>query len=456
MLVRFTLANFMSFKDEAVLSMLPSKVMSHAGHVVKSHKSNGLRVLKSAVIYGANASGKSNLIKAISVAQRMVVHGDSPSKTLPYQPYRLSVNPLLEPCRFEFEIKVGERCYAYGFSFNLKSIVEEWLFEISRTKEQPIFVRKRDGDKSVFAFDGLKFAKSEDKQFLEFVARGTPDNRLFLRECFERNVLQDLAYLESLVAVFGWFKDKLTVLFPNSKYAGLEMDLHSQDMNAASLSALLLELDTGVSDLHLEQVDFMKDAPEIPPEVKQDIIDNLAVREAAMVSGPKGIRYQVRLDEGGEPVAYKLMTVHLNEAGEKVLFEVNQESDGTQRLLDIAPGLVDLMSQDKVYVIDELDRSLHSAITTRLLSQFLALTAGQSSQLIVTTHESNLLDLDLLRRDEIWFVQKNRQGASALYSLEEFKTRFDKDIRKGYLVGRFGGVPVLKSRVSEDAYAARA
>jgi AAA15 family ATPase/GTPase len=139
------------------------------------------------------------------------------------------------------------------------------------------------------------------------------------------------------------------------------------------------------------------------------------------------------------------MTAHLDNEGNEKLFDIDQESDGTQRLLDLAPGLLDIFSGDKVYIIDELDRSLHPDITVSILDAFLNSDTDKSghSQLIVTTHETNLLDQQLIRKDEIWFCQKNKQGESNLYSLEEYQPRFDNDIRKGYAVGRFGGIPLL-------------
>lgn len=449
MLVRFTVENFMSFKHEAVLSMLPSQVKSHPEHVIKPTKTNGLRVLKTSVIYGANASGKSNLIKALAHAQKLIVQGESAGKNLAHHPFKLDKATLSRPSRFEFEIKCGDRFFAYGFTMHQKLIDEEWLFEINKQGDKLIFERKHIDNKTNLRFENIQFEKKEHELFLNFVGMGTADNRLFLKECFERNVAREIPYLTVFSEVFSWFKDKLTIIFPNSKYAGLEMAMREQDLNTRALSALLQQLDTGINALTLQQVDFNADLADIPSEVKEDLLATLSSHETAILSGHKGVRYLVALDEQEQAVAYKLMTAHKDSDGDEVLFEVNQESDGTQRLLDIAPGLLDLMAENKVYVIDELDRSLHAEITTRLVSSFLALTVNRPSQLIVTTHESNLLNLDLLRRDEIWFVQKDQRGQSSLYSLEEFKTRFDKDIRKGYLVGRFGGVPILKGQIGE-------
>jgi len=181
----------------------------------------------------------------------------------------------------------------------------------------------------------------------------------------------------------------------------------------------------------------------LPSDLKQKIAEELEENTNLLLAVPQSIRYQFCKNETGEIKAFKLMTAHINTEGKEVLFELNQESDGTQRLLDIAPSLLEIFVQDKTYIIDEIDRSLHSDITTSIFKAFLNNTPDTKSQLIVTTHETNLLNQELLRKDELWFVQKNKQGQSKLYSLEEYQTRFDNDICRGYLAGRFGGLPLL-------------
>jgi len=140
------------------------------------------------------------------------------------------------------------------------------------------------------------------------------------------------------------------------------------------------------------------------------------------------------------------MTQHHSKRGNETLFEISEESEGTQRLIDLIPGLITLLHSDKVFVIDELERSLHPSLTKTLLALFLNHSKGIKSQLIVTTHESELLDLELLRKDEIWFIEKNQAGESSVYSLEEFKLNYGKDWRRGYLLGRFGAIPMIKTR----------
>ncbi|NQZ10209.1 MAG: AAA family ATPase, partial [Algicola sp.] len=211
---------------------------------------------------------------------------------------------------------------------------------------------------------------------------------------------------------------------------------------------ILSSFDTGISNLSLQQVNFEKDVNDIPDNIKRRIVDDTAQGRDIVVTGMGGTKYRVSQSNSGDIQAFKLMTAHLDSEGNEKLFDIDQESDGTQRLLDIAPGLVDIFSGDKTYIIDEIDRSLHPDITVSILNAFLNSAQQESigqnhSQLIVTTHETNLLDQQFVRKDEIWFCQKNKQGISSLYSLEEYQPRFDKDIRKGYAVGRFGGIPLL-------------
>lgn len=440
MLLRFSVENYMSFNDRAEISLLPSKVRRHPEHIIRGSEVNDLNALKAAVIYGANASGKSNLIKAMRHAQDIINTGVKTGKNLPYHPFKLNDASMKKPSRFEFEIKFGANNYAYGFLADANVIHEEWLYKIDRKKDQLIFERKNTDE---FDFSSLTLKSEKDKQFLDFTATGTPENRLFLNECRERNVLKTLNYLDAIKEVSEWFEYRLNIIFPNSKYTGLEMFVQNDQGSSEIFSKILNSFDTGIKSISPQKIDFDTELVGIPSMVKERVKDELEENIQMILAGPNNARYQVRKAQNGDVEAYKLMTAHENNKGTEVLFDIDQESDGTQRLLDIAPGLLDIFSQEKTYIIDELDRSLHPDITTSIFKAFLNNTSQIHSQLIVTTHETNLLDQELVRKDEIWFVQKDKKGQSSLYSLEEFQPRFDKDIRRGYLSGRFGGIPIL-------------
>lgn len=246
MLLRFSVENFMSFKDRAELSLLPSKVRKPPGHIIKGASPHGINALKAAVIYGANASGKSNLIKAMKHAQNIINEGVKTGKQLPYYPYKLSQVSANEPSRFEFELKYGANSYAYGFIADANVIIEEWLYQIDRKRDKLIFERKQT---DCFDFSALDFEKKEDGQFLNFTAEGTPENRLFLNECRERNVLKKLGYLDALREVTEWFDHRLNIIFPNSKYSGLEMFAQDGQKSSDTFSKILNSFDTGITGI---------------------------------------------------------------------------------------------------------------------------------------------------------------------------------------------------------------
>ena len=446
MLLRFSVENFQSFKSRAELSLVPGKVRRHPNHVIKANGKNDIAALRAAVIYGANASGKSNLIKAMKHAQMLVNVGVKSGKPLPFRPFKLDEQQLTTPSRFEFEMKCGQHNYAYGFVTDSQLIHEEWLYKVDKSKDILVFERTLVEGKASFNFEQIKFENNEDAQYLNFTAKGTPENRLFINECGERNVTKEIDYLTPISEVIDWFKHQLTIVFPSSKYAGLAMDIKASQQTHAVFAKILQSFDTGINDLSLQEVDFDKGLVGIPDSIKQKVVDNLEEVSDVILAGPRNTRYQIAKSSTGDIQAFKLMTSHIDSQGNEKLFDINEESDGTQRLLDIAPGLLEIFSGDKTYIIDELDRSLHPDITTSIFNAFLNLTQqsnANNSQLIVTTHETNLLDQQLIRKDEVWFCQKNKQGESSLYSLEEYQPRFDNDIRRGYAVGRFGGVPLL-------------
>ncbi|MEZ5471372.1 MAG: ATP/GTP-binding protein [Marinicella sp.] len=443
MLVRFTVENFLSFKERCELSMIPGRVRRHPEHVIKAQSYSGISTLKSAIIYGANASGKTNLIKAMKHVQELILKTRSARSKIPYFPFLLDSKLTNKPSRFEFEIKIKNKYYAYGFVADQKIIHEEWLFELNKRKEKLIFNRINTTSSKNFQYDESNFKNEKDKQFFSFAFKGTPDNRLFLNEFIERQVNKELDYLDDISAVCKWFKDKLRIIFPHSKYEGLEVDIEEESPTVEILSKVLKNLDTGVNKVCLKNVELEQLKNEIPKVVLDDMEENVDSDSYMLLSGPKNKRFLFERKKNGLLKAKKLMTIHLDFDGNEKYFEINQESDGTQRLMDLIPGFWEIFISDKTYIIDELERSLHSDITTSLFKTFFESTTNRESQLIATTHETNLLNQEILRKDEIWFVAKTKDGSSKLYSLEEFQPRFDKNIRNGYLDGRFGGVPNL-------------
>lgn len=436
MLIRFHVSNYLSFNEEVEFSMIPSKVQQHSDHIVQDN----IDILKTGVIYGSNASGKSNLIKSMDFAKKLIVDGTKAKSLIPRNHFKLDTTSKEKISKFEFEFKQDDNFYIYGFEIDTNKVYSEWLYEIKKTTEKMLFERETSDDGKTKIEFGIfrKNATQKKKEFFDFVAQGTRPNQLFLTESIERNILD-------FQEVHDWFSEQLTIIFPDTKYFSLPHRIQKQDNMIKSLEDILEQLGTGICGFKLENVS--PEEIQIPDKVLQDIREELLNSKKNIVinlmNHYNNSRYVCDLDDDQNIKISKLMFKHKSTTcQDEILMEPNEESDGTLRLLDLLPLLYNSTSNDKVYVIDELDRSLHPNLSYELIKLFLQNNKSKS-QLIVTTHESGLLNLDLLRRDEIWFVEKDKTGASKVYSLEEFTPRYDSDIRKGYLLGRYGAIPIL-------------
>ena len=218
MLIRVFIKNFLSFDEETVLSLYPGKGTEQR-HVIPGKKRDDIPALKTAVIYGANASGKSNFTKAIFFIKQLVAEGKPLAETL-YQPFKLG-NDEKKASKIELEIKIGDAQYAYGIDFNKNEIKEEWLVKINKRTEKLIYERKNYKQKVEVEFSNVKFENAKKRQFAEFLGEGTPRNRPFLKEAIERN----LNFIDEMNEVYGWFINSLNVISPKSRVRGLEFNL---------------------------------------------------------------------------------------------------------------------------------------------------------------------------------------------------------------------------------------
>ncbi|WP_109700436.1 AAA family ATPase [Chitinophaga deserti] len=447
MLIRFKVENFTSFGERQEFSLIPGRTTLKSEH--KTLPVNGISTLKTSLIYGANASGKSNLTKAIAFGQRLVLKGTKADSPIDFQNFRLDKSFSRADSRIEYEIQHRGKNYAYGFVFNREKIVEEWLYEVKKTSEVKLF--ERDNRKEE-PFDLEYFfklnSKVEEKQFLTFIAKSTPDNQLFLTEIRERKTKGNVSNIDDLMNVIDWFYNSLNVLSPEGKYKqGLKFEIQNNQDVLKVFQELLDYFDTGIHGISFEDVDRSK--VDLPDEVLSAIeneIFNVESQAKGGIMSSKNNTYIISKSENGF-IYQKFMTKHrIKGSNEFELFDSKDLSDGTNRIIDFIPLLMDLMKGDNVFVVDEMERSLHPNIIYDLIDFFTSRAGKINSQLIVASHESTLLTQKLLRKDEIWFVTKDDSGASRLHSLEEYDVRFDKEIRKDYLLGRFRGVPHLGNR----------
>jgi len=447
MLIRFTVENFLSFKERVEFSMIPGKGRKLSHHLIKREKNKDISVLKTGVLYGANAAGKSNVIKAMDFAKQLITKGTPPDKFIPLKPFKLDEAYRDKPSRFEFEFKQEGKIYAYGFSLNTQWILEEWLYEINSVDEKPIFERQTISDEQVIVTPGssLQLDNEEQAGVFKYTGNmGTRPNQLFLNEISKINTKK--LTIAALINSYHWFDKVLTLIFPDTKTVGLAFEAKNKDFIQDSFFNVLNAFDTGITGIKAIEVDFEDQLKALPESVKNNLALELERDEYLLISASNNTPYVI-FRKDSQIKAIKLMTKHSSRGESEVLFEISEESEGTQRMIDLIPALITLFKNEKVFVIDELERSLHPTLTKRLLALFLSYSQNVKSQLIVTTHEAELLDFDLLRKDEIWFVEKNKAGESSLYSLEEFKTHYGKDWRQGYLLGRFGAVPMIRSRL---------
>lgn len=454
MLVGFSVKNYKSFKDEERISFEASKIVRHSNHVLTV---NGKRILKSGLIFGANASGKSNLISAIGFSRDIVLHGLDKIDISKCH-FRLDKGMYKEPAVFEYRIEIEHSEYSYGIviSYPEKIILSEWLVEIENNgKETYIFNREMN--------DGISFAESEaeyesidDKKKMDFFMEGFGKN---ITDSYKRKtILNDIALrvneregvFGKIKKIFDWFNGMI-IIYPDSKYNGLN-EIASDENSRFFFSSIMSYFDTGIESVEngVQQMNFDKVLENLPPEEAEKIkvaVSNLASLHPVTYKANNQI-FILRKDENGNIIYNKLL---LNHGNIDDLFDYNDESDGTKRLFDLLP-LLYAKENIKVILIDEIDRSLHTKLTRKFLESFYEYLENKQCQLLATSHDSNLLDLDLLRQDEIWFVERDENSSSKVYSLNKFKERFDKKIDKEYLLGRYGAIPVFDEKfVPEDS-----
>lgn len=433
MLKRFTVENFASFKEEQTFDLTAGKTT-----VLKEHAAEfrDVNILKTGVIYGANASGKSNLIKSIDFAKKVIVSDLSGVDTYKKH-FRLCEDSPKKQSSFEFEIEIEGEFYSYGFSAHLqkKEITEEWLF--SRSKDKSKLVFERNHNKITL---GKQFYTHEAKSRFEIYADDMKNqsSQLFLTEIANKDLTIDAASIINKLS--EWIKEKLLIIYPDDSLSGTRSI--NQDL-AKSLEKYLNKFDTGVISIESIEEDFDTGFKNMPEELKSEIENNLSkkgVNEIIIHGIGHGPQYMTVLkNSDGDLKVRKLGLIH----GKKIkeTFELKDESDGTKRLLDFIP-LINKFTLGFTVIIDEFDRSLHPKLTKEFFKLFYEINT-MNSQLIVTTHESTLLDLELLRRDEIWFVEKGQCDSSTLFSLNKFKIRYDSKVEKAYLLGRYGAIPIF-------------
>lgn len=410
MLIQFSVTNFLSFRDEVILSLSTNKDDSHKENLL-SYKNE--RILPSVAIYGANAAGKSNLHKAMSAAIRMIRSSNNLQIDQPLMitPFLLDENSRNNKTKFEFIYVYNGIKYEYGFVLDTQYVWEEYLYEYRSSKPSMIFERSN--------INTYRFTSKSKPQLSKIVDKNT-SNKLFLATATSWNSdLTKDAYM--------WFSNMVDTYDSQNLE---ELMFKEFEKNDDSLNEFMLHL-LQKADINITNFNYEKnkqDANQILMDIEDFI--NLRFKDSGILKQPK------------------IMTSHqVIENGKKQEYELNyfDESNGTKRLFTYGPVLKNALENGKTIIIDEIDNALHPAMTKSLIEMFQNPNINKkSAQLIFNTHEISLLDLNLFRRDQIYFVEKdNKTGVSDLYSLDDFSPRKSENIQKGYLQGRYGAMPVV-------------
>lgn len=413
MLLQFKVKNFQSIKEEAILSMVPSSDKSHPENLAHEGKKDAL---KSAAIYGANAAGKSAVIRAFVAAIMAVRTSDTRNITqkIPGMvPFQFDEETAQGPCSFEFYFVAQNGVpYRYGFTADSNRVFEEYLYYYSSTRPSRIFER---GDK-------FTYNQADESSFSKYEEKNTP-NKLFLATATNWGNAKT-------APAYQWLADSIDVYEPDFTMQTLALQAFEKDeqgeLKQFTLS-LLRQADINIDDIQVDITPLGNQAKEI---VFTDPAGNPV---------PQGQVKAVRIHAGHHVQS---------ESGKEAQFflDLNEESLGTKQLFWFSPILKEVFGKGKTMVIDELDRSLHPFLVQFLVELFHTPEINQTNaQLIFTTHDTTLLSLDTFRRDQIYFVEKDpHTAATELYSLDEFSVRKNENIEKGYLLGRYGAIPYLR------------
>jgi len=418
MLIEFSVANFKSFKTRQTLNMSKMKgdeFEEENTFKIKAH--NDFELLRSSVIYGANASGKSNFLNAIEEMRRIVIGSAAKAQRgdlLPVSSFRLDPALLDSPSEFEVVFIVDKVRYQYGFTATKEKIIDEWLIAYPKGRPQKWILRSWVEEKNKYEWDIGPNLFGEKQLWM----KSTRENALFLSTAVNLNSQQ-------LQPVFDWFKTTLRTAPVGGWGTGYSASLCENEEKKKVLE-FLKAADLGIEDIEVESEPF--DPSKLPDDL------------------PKSIKEQLSKDMKDASVL-DIKTKRKDSAGNYVFFDLEEESNGTRRVFDFAGPWLDSLQHGYVIFIDELHDSLHPKLVKFLVSLFNNKdTNPHNAQLVFTTHETSILSQKFFRRDQVWFCDKNENNESEIYSLTEFSPRKGKEnIELSYLSGRYGAVPFTKN-----------
>lgn len=444
MLIRFSMSNFLSFDEEQELSLKAGKARKYSERLYIKRK---LKLVKCEALFGCNASGKSNLVAALQFVQNTVENGFPRGFSNNY--YRLKKENRLKPSRFEIEFICRDKRFCFGFSAILNSgnIIEEWLYELTASgiKKE---LYSRNVEEESFIIGSYFKKKTAIAKLVNYGEDSSGDHENLFLTIINKSkgkMFADFPELNILKDIFFWFVFRLNISKPDEVLTGYP---YFKDSNLEEIAELLSALGTGIQELKIVDVPKEIAKAKIPEEIYNKIVSNLEkenarVKKAGKKHHPSIVAraykefYTFEIDENDN---ISIRTIEFSHETNGVYFSLKEESDGTARLLDLIEILFKI-SNENIYVIDEIDRCLHPAMTTRIINLFLKMAVERNTQLIITTHESRLLKENVFRNDEISFMLKTGTGSTIIKSLEKYQLRADKKIYEALFDGTLEAIP---------------
>ena len=430
MLIEFRVSNYRSIAKEQVLSLVPASKHKEFGENIFTDGNQ--RALNAIATYGANSSGKSNLLLAISLMDKIVHASAHAASTalLPYDPFLLKQGWGKKPTKLEVTFVINGVRYRYGFSYNQKQILTEWLYRKKKGREVYLFLREKD---TIDVSSGLEGKKG----LIDTAIEATRDNALFLSFC-------DMLNVKEAKLIFGWFHKIFVVDGLNTEHhIPATINILEDEKYRDKIKEFLFRLDLGVRDINIEYKDFA--AHELPDTMTASTKNKLI----GLLSGKK------------EAIPYAVHPVYDKEgngSNESISWKLTErESAGTKKAFHISGPVVWALNHGGILIIDEIEAKMHPRITLDIIDTFLnKKTNPNHAQLIFATHDTNILGYSKLRRDQIYFTEKNKWEATEIFALSDFiylngknKERAETNKAKRYIEGRYGAIPMLTKLIPE-------
>lgn len=438
MLIRFVVKNLYSFDEQTEFNLLPGKTQRHPHHKIRNGEMTFVRY---AALYGDNGAGKSNLVKSVSLLRNIITSGQIPEE-VSGMIFKLKKENRLLPVSLGIEFVANSQAYFYSVSFEEGRVLYETLLKSTVKKDILLFERFFEGDKQEIKFSDEFYKTAKEQMFAELLAENlvAKDTVLisFLAK-HHRELFPDSG------AAYDWFNDVLVVVTPDEHFKDYAFHFDKTRELKEFANNFISALPLGIREIKLkermpEEIFDSGDYKSVTKKLRTELEKKLG--STIEMHNPYSDESLSLLIENDKLVAKSIVTEHSNTYGENIEFALNEESDGTKRLINFLPLFMNVIKSEKVFIIDEIERSIHPLTVKEIISKITA-DSSVTGQLIFTTHETNLLDQSIFRPDEIWFAQKTVDGATKLYSLSDFAVHNTISIENGYLNGRFGAIPFL-------------